>query len=148
SQEQDYRPSLRSRPRARQQGQGERQDTTQNCRLEPGFPARNPSTQMTVNLDSVPCALSSACRLAVRPFARVRTGGRYPPTENSDAFCRLRAQEIVRGSTLPNTVLAAVDWLKGAADEIDLKKTARKPPDTLRAAAIDPQVASGVGSTT
>src|SRR6202011_322748 len=54
SQEQDYRPSLRSRPRARQQGQGERQDTTQNCRLEPGFPARNPSTQMTVNLDSVP----------------------------------------------------------------------------------------------
>src|SRR5882724_728167 len=39
SQEHGYRPPLRSRPSARQQGQRERQDTPQNRRLEPGFPA-------------------------------------------------------------------------------------------------------------
>src|SRR6202011_3651125 len=71
SQEHGHRPSLRSRPRARQQSQGERQDTTQNRQLEPGFPATNPSTQMSVNLDSVPCACSATPNHATEKSARV-----------------------------------------------------------------------------
>jgi hypothetical protein len=50
---------------------GERQDTTQNCRLEPRFPARNPSAQMSVNLDSVPWLLLRR-RLRFKP----RSAGR------------------------------------------------------------------------
>jgi predicted transposase YbfD/YdcC len=48
------RPPFRPRPRAGQQSQGKRQDTAQKSRLEPRLPPRNPATQMTVNLDSVP----------------------------------------------------------------------------------------------
>ena len=49
-----HRPPLRPRPRARQQNQGQRQNSKKISRMEYRLPPRNPSNQMTVNLDSLP----------------------------------------------------------------------------------------------
>jgi hypothetical protein len=86
-----------AQPRSRSRTPGARGwPSSQNCRLEPGFPARNPSTQMSVNLDSDSTSHNGTARVAFGsegrpppPAKRVFRGSITHPTQQtqqSDAY--------------------------------------------------------------